>query len=80
MGQAACTNGGGTFYDDVGGAGVTCAGQSNGPGAVSSYNANCNYTIRITKGHGSIARGGTLLGLFSMGIEVFPNCSYNMYS
>lgn len=78
--EDACNTGGGTFYDDVGGAGVTCAGQDGGPGAVTSYNANCDYTIEITKGNGSISRGGTLLGSFQKGIEVFGDCSYNMYS
>lgn len=80
LGQNACTAGGGTFYDDVGGAGVTCAGQNNGPGSVSSYNARCNYTIQLTKGRGSISRGSSLLGIFNMGIEVYGDCSFNMYS
>lgn len=79
--ENACTSAGGTFYDDVGGSGVTCAGQPNGPGAVTSYNANRGYTIEITKGHGSISRSGTVLGEFSMGIDVYDSdCSYTMFS
>lgn len=74
-----CTSSGGTFYDDVGGAGVTCAGP-NGPHAVTSYHANCGYTISITRGHGSISRGADLLGDFQLGIEVFSDCSYSMFS
>jgi hypothetical protein len=80
-GQKACRYAGGTFYDNVGGTGVTCAGGPDGPGATTSYNAKCNYTIQMTKGHGTISRGGSLLGEFSKGIEVYnSDCSYNMYS
>jgi hypothetical protein len=78
--EDACASDGGTFYDDVGGTGVTCAGNSNGPSAVTSFNARCGYTISMTRGHGNISRGGTSLGDFQMGIEVFDDCSYNMFS
>jgi hypothetical protein len=48
---------------------------------VTVYNATCNYTINMTKGNGTISRGGYVLGSFQMGIEVFANdCSYTMYS
>jgi hypothetical protein len=78
--EDACTSGGGTFYDDVGGTGVACAGNGDGPPAVTSYKARCGYTISVTKGHGNISLGGTSLGDFQMGIEVFGDCSYNMFS
>lgn len=80
-GEDACNSGGGTFVDQVGGSGVSCAGQDGGPSAATVYDATCNYTISITKGHGSISRGGTLLGDFEMGITVYDSdCSYSMFS
>jgi hypothetical protein len=78
--EKGCTSAGGTFFNDIGGNGLVCAGAPGGPPAITSYKAKCNYTISITRGHGQIARGGTLLGEFQLGVEVFDDCSYNMMS
>ena len=79
--EDACNSAGGTFYQAVGGSGSTCAGQNSGPPAVTIYNAPCGYTINMTKGNGTISKGGSLLGSFQKGIEVYQNdCSYIMYS
>lgn len=80
LAENSCTAGGGAFYDDVGGSGVICAGLRNGPMNTSSYNARCGYTIQMSAAGGTLTRNGSLVGDFTMGVEVFNDCSYNLFS
>lgn len=78
--ERSCNGAGGTFYYDRSTGDVVCAGRPGGPPATSSWNARCNYTIQMTRGHGTLNRGGALLGSFQLGIEVADDCSYTLFS
>lgn len=78
--EKSCNTAGGTFYYDTRTGEFACAGRSGGPAATTSWNARCNYTIQMTRGHGTLSRGGALLGSFQLGIEVADDCSYTMFS
>ena len=80
-GEDACNVGGGKFYDDVGGAGLLCAGGRNGPGETISRNNRCGFTITLNASFGRLSKDGSVLDQdFTKGIEVFSDCSYNLIS